>query len=61
MYPSRWQRAKKKKKLLNKNSVAKKKNSVPMKGVFWSCRGLPDLAKHTFFCMMWLGIIILIL
>jgi hypothetical protein len=37
----------KKKKKLNKNAAARK-NSISMKGVFWNCRSLRDLAKHTF-------------
>jgi hypothetical protein len=46
MYPSRWQKAKRK-----RNSIRMQlqgKNSISMKGVFWNCRSLRDLAKHTF-------------
>ena len=42
--PIKVAKSKKKKKLLNKLQ----RKIVPMKGVFWNCRGLRDLAKHTF-------------
>jgi len=45
--PIKVAKTKKKKKLLNKNTTARK-NSISMKGIFWNCRGLRDLAKHTF-------------
>ena len=44
--PIKVAKSKNKKKLLNKKVAAKK--FVPMKSVFWNCRGLCDLAKHTF-------------
>ena len=47
MCPSRWQKPKRK-----RNSSIRiqlqEKNSILMKGIFWNCRGLRDLAKHTF-------------
>jgi hypothetical protein len=39
---------KKKKKLLNKNTTRRKKYCSNERGFFWNCRGLRDLAKHTF-------------
>ena len=45
--PIKVAKTKKKKKLLNKNTTARK-NSISMKGIFWNCRGLCDLAKHIF-------------
>ena len=45
--PIKVAKNKKFKKLLNRKASAKKK-IVQMKGIFWNCRGLHDLAKHTF-------------
>jgi hypothetical protein len=44
--PIKVAKSKKKKRPLNKKVPAKK--IVLMKGVFWNCRGLRDLTKHTF-------------
>ena len=47
MYPSRWQRLERKR----SPSIRIQRQGkifILIKGVFWNCRGLQDLAKHTF-------------
>ena len=47
MCPSRWQKPKRKRNPSIRIQL-QEKNSISMKGIFWNCRGLRDLAKHTF-------------